>query len=175
MQVVVPRWLKLIRGMIGTGLAFAVAGPAIVLLIGTFFIVFGNASLGSVVATAARGSVVSFVIGVVFSGVLALVARGRIFEKLSLKLFSALGGGVGLLAWAAMGLNGAFKAWNVDTALVNLILLTSIGAGAAATTLFVARKSKAALNSREEQLGLGEGEASPIDMSRDAERVTYRE
>ena len=170
-----PRWLRVVRGMLGTGLAFAVAGPVIVSLIGAFFMVFGNASLGSVAATAARGSVVSFVIGVAFSGLLALAARGRAFEKLSFKLFSALGGGVGLVAWLAMGLGGAFSKWSFDTGLLNFLLLTSVGAGAAATTLFVARKSRVSQDASEERLSVGEGPATPIDMSREAERVRHRQ
>ena len=169
-----PRWLKILRGMLGTGLAFAIAGPLVVLLIGAFFMVFGNASLESVVMTAARGSAVSFVIGVVFSGILALAARGRLFEKLSLKLFTALGGGVGLLAWTIMGLMGAFKVWTPGDAIVNLILLTGVGTGAAAATLLVARKSPATLDASEEPLGIGEGAATPVDLSRDAERVSHR-
>jgi hypothetical protein len=172
-----PRWLRVIRGMIGTGLAFAIGGPVIVSIIGALFMVFGNASLSSVVFTAARASVVSFVIGVVFSGILALASRARLFEKLSLTLFTALGGGVGLLAWTAMGLSGAFTAWNFETGLVNLILLTGIGTGAAAATLLVARKAgaKTALGADEEHLELGEGEANPLDMSRDAEPVRHRD
>ena len=168
-----PRWLKILRGMLGTGLAFAIAGPLIVLLIGAFFMVFGNASLQSVLFTAARGSVVSFVIGLAFSAVLALAARGRLFEKLSLRLFSALGGGVGLLAWTAMGITGAFNVWTLNDAVVNLILLTGVGTGAAAATLLVARKAgaPAAVGAEEERLELGEGAAPPLDMSRDAERA----
>ena len=170
-----PRWLRLVRGMIGTGVAFAVGGPAIVAIIGLGFWLFGNASLGSVAFTAARSSVVSFVIGVLFSGILALAARVRGFEKLSLKLFTLLGGGVGFAAFMAMGLSGAFSAWSFDTGLVNFLLLTSIGAGAAAATLVVARKATAALDSGEEPVSLGEGSASPVDMSRDSERVRHRE
>ena len=66
---------------------------------------------------------VSFVIGVLFSGTLALAARGRGFEKLSLKLFTALGGG--LAAYTAIGLSGAFSRRSLDTAGVNLLLLTN--------------------------------------------------
>lgn len=170
-----PRWLRLIRGMIGTGLAFAVGGPAIVAAIGTGFWLFGDVPLSAVVLTAARSSVVSFVIGVLFSGTLALAARGRGFEKLSLKLFTALGGGVGLAAYLAMGLSGAFSRWSLDTAGVNLLLLTSIGAGSAAATLFVARKATAALGSDEERHSLGERPASPIDLSREPERARHGE
>ena len=170
-----PRWLRLVRGMIGTGVAFAVGGPVIVATIGLGFWLFGNASLGGVAFTVARSSVVSFVIGVLFSGILALAAQGRSFEKLSLKLFTALGGGVGLAAFMAMGLSGAFKAWSFDTGLLNFVLLTSIGAGAAAATLFVARKATAELDSGEERFSLGEGPASSVDMSRDSERVRHRE
>jgi len=139
-----PRWLRLIRGMIGTGLAFAVGGAAIVGTIGLGFWMFGDASLFGVAGVAARSAVLSFGIGVVFSGALALLARGRSFEKLSVKAFAALGGAVGLAAWTAMGLNGAFSAWSLDTALVNLALLTGIGAGSAAATLLVARRARSA-------------------------------
>lgn len=170
-----PRWLKLIRGMIGTGLAFAVAGPAIVGAIGLGFWVFGDASLGGVAMVAARSAVVSFAIGVVSSGILALVARGKGFEKLSLKLFATIGAGVGLAAYTAMGLSGAFDAWSPSAAIGNFVLLTSIGAGAAAGTLWVARRSRVTLASSDEPLSVGEGAASTIHMSRDVERARHRE
>ena len=170
-----PRWLRLVRGMLGTGVAFAVGGPAIVATIGLGFWLFGNASLGGVAFTAARSSVVSFVIGVLFSGILALAAHGRGFEKLSFRLFTALGGGVGFAAFIAMGLSGAFSAWSFDTGFLNFVLLTSIGAGAAAATLLVARKATAAVGSGEERVSFGEEPASSVDMSRDSERVRPRE
>ena len=175
MEVSMPRWQRLVRGMLGTGVAFAVAGPAIVATNGLGFWLFGGASLGGVAFTAARSSVVSFVIGVLFSGILALAARGRGFEKLSLKLFTALGGGVGFAAFMAMGLSGAFGAWSFNTGLLNFVLLTSIGAGAAGATLVVARRAMPAVDSGDERVSLGEGAASRVDMSRDPERVRHRE
>jgi hypothetical protein len=161
------RWLKRIRGMIGTGLAFAVGGPIIVAAIGTGFWLFGEAPLASVVFVAARSAPVSFVIGVVFSGLLALIARGRGFENLSLKLFSALGGSVGAAAFIAMGLNGAFNVWSPGVAVVNFALLTSIGAGAAAATLWIARRARATIERDDPPLSLTEGPATPVNSVRD--------
>jgi hypothetical protein len=154
--------------MIGTGLAFAVGGPMIVAAIGAGFWLFGDASLLGVVAVAARTAPISFVIGVVFSGMLALIARGRGFEKLSLKLFSALGGGVGAATFTAMGLNGAFSAWSPGLALVNFVLLTSIGAGAAAATLWVARRARTTIGREDPPLGLTEGPAQTMETARDS-------
>ena len=158
-----PRWLRILRGMLGTGLAFAVAGPIIIGMIGLGFWIVGEAPLLGVVAVAARSAVLGFGMGFVFSGAVALLARGRTFERLSLPAFTALGGSVGLAVWTAMGLNGAFSAWSLDTAVANLVLLTALGAGSAATTLLVARRAKGAPNAADDQLALGEGPASTID------------
>jgi hypothetical protein len=162
-----PRWLKRIRGIIGTGLAFAIGGPIIVAAIGAGFWLFGEAPLLGVLFVAARSAPVSFVIGVVFSGLLALIARGRVFENLSLKLFSALGGGVGAAVFTAMGLNGAFNVWSPALAVVNFTLLTSIGAGAAAATLWIARRARATIDRVDPPLSLAEGPATTMDTARD--------
>lgn len=163
-----PRWLKLVRGTLGTGIAFAVAGPIIVGAIASLFWLFGDLKFEYAVGAALRSAPLSFVLGVAFSGVLALVARGQAIERLSVRTFGAIGGGIGLTAWAAMGLTGAFSAWSPGTAVVNLVLATSIGAGSAAATLALARRARGGLAAGEDVQHLGTGAAGPIQYARSA-------
>jgi len=135
------RGLQLVRGIIGTGVAFAIGGGAILGLIGGTLSLLGGPPIRAVLATAARGSVLGFMIGVVFSGLLALVARGQSFASLKLSRFAGLGGAIGIFAWLLMGVNGAFHAWSLDTAIMNFVLLTLMGAGSATAILVVARRS----------------------------------
>ena len=70
-EVVMPRWLRIDRGMVGTGVTFAVA-------------------VGAIAATVALA-------GVLFTGGLALTARGRTFDRLSLRYVTGMGAGGGVL------------------------------------------------------------------------------
>jgi hypothetical protein len=136
------RWLQLIRGIIGTGVAFAIGGGAILGLIGTTLSLLGGPPMRAVLATTARGSVLGFLLGVAFSLLLALVARGRAFASLGLSRFAALGGAIGMLAWLLMGVTGAFHAWSLATGLMNLGLLTAMGGGSASAILLLARRAQ---------------------------------
>lgn len=104
----------------------------------------------------ARGSFLSFPVGVAFSGLLALTARGRTFEKLSLLQFGLLGAGVGFLLFLLMGVTGAFQAWSVETGILNFTLLTSMGGGSAVATLLLARRGRRALPPTDETPRLDE-------------------
>ena len=163
--------------MLGTAVAFAIGGPAIVGIVALAFWLFGGAPLGAVAVAVLRSAPICFIIGLAFSGLVALLAQGRMFEKLSIKLFAALGAVVGFALFMLMGLGGAFEAWSATDGIVNLLLLTSVGAGGAAATLALARKTStpAAVGAEEETLSLGEGAAIPVDMSREGERVRHRE
>lgn len=87
------QWLRRIRGTIGMGLTWAVAGGAV----GTMI------SLGFVVRTGSRPDapfpimlgVFGFVAGVLFSGVLRFVEGRRRFDQMSLPRFAAFGAAVG--------------------------------------------------------------------------------
>jgi len=93
-------WLRRIRGTLGMGLTWALAGSAAGMLI----------SLGFVVRTGSRPDApfpimfgaLGFIAGVVFSGVLRLVEGSRRFDQMSLSRFAAGGAAVGL------GLSGIF-------------------------------------------------------------------
>lgn len=152
-----PRWLRVIRGMIGTGLTFAVGVGGAGLLLGLVGLAFGVLAPGDF-GMVAKLSVIAFVVGVGFAGVLALTARNRTFEKISLRYVTALGAGGGLLYFLFIGAMNGFATWSPLSAIGNLALLTLLGGGAAAATLLVARRAVAALKPGGEAQRLEEGE-----------------
>ena len=145
-----PRWLRVIRGMIGMGLTFAAGVGVVASMISVLpWLLPGGVSGQEMIGMAIRLSILAFPIGVAFSGVLALTGRGRRFDRLSLPHFAALGAGVGLLLFVVLGVN-AWESWFVTTAIVNGMLLTLLGGGSAAGTLLLARRSRPALDSGDE-------------------------
>ncbi|MDB4875288.1 MAG: putative rane protein [Gemmatimonadetes bacterium] len=152
-----PRWLRVARGMIGTGLTFA-AGVGVVASITGLFVRLGHGITGlELMQIVGKFSVVAFLLGVAFSGVLAIAARGREFNKLSLRLVGALGAGAGLLYFVFLALNGG-RNWSAPDAIANFVLLVVMGAGSAAATLAIARKARSALESSDEVRSLGVGD-----------------
>jgi hypothetical protein len=140
-----PRWLRIVRGMIGTGLAFMVGGTAVGFMFAVPFWLLGRISaIDTLIAL--RFGVVAFPIGVVFSGLLALTARGKTLEKLSVRRVAALGAGVGLAYFALISRNG-IGVWSLGDALINLTSLTVLGGGSAAAILLIARRATSALSS----------------------------
>lgn len=99
----------------------------------------------------------AFPIGVAFSGLVALTARGRAFERLSLPRFMAIGAGAGLLLYGLLAMN-AWDAWTLQNAIGNAVLLTGMGSGSAAVSLLLARKATPALGAGEDSLSLSEGD-----------------
>jgi hypothetical protein len=98
----------------------------------------------------------AFPIGVAFSGVTAITARGRSFDKLSLPHFAALGAGAGLLLFGVLAVN-AWSSWSVTTAIVNATIFVLLGGGSATASLMLARKAGPVLKSGDESRSLGEG------------------
>lgn len=151
-----PHWLRVIRGMIGTGLTFAVGVGVVGSLVGLTALLFGQASLDDL-RFVARISVVAFIVGVGFSGVLALTARGRTFDKLSLPFVTALGAGGGFLYFLFIAAMNGARVWSPRLALLNLTILTVMGAGSAAAMFLLARKARDTLAPGEDTPRLGEG------------------
>ena len=153
-----PRWLRVIRGMIGVGLTFA-AGVGVVasmiFVLPTWLLLGGDAGR-EVLVLVIKSSIWAFPIGVAFSGVLAITARGLPFDKLSLPRFAALGAGAGLLLFGLLAIN-AWQAWSVPDAIANATLLILLGGGSATATLLLARRAGRALKSGDESRSLGEG------------------
>ena len=156
-----PRWLRIIRAMIGSGLTFSAGGAVVGALIAVPLAVLGAVAPAELLPVVGRFAVAAFPLGVVFSGALAITARGRSFDKLSLPLFAALGAGVGLLAFALLGASGAWAAWSTADMLANLTILTLMGAGTASGALLLARRARPALPPGEETPRLQEAHHEP--------------
>ena len=152
-----PRWLRVIRGMLGMGLTFA-AGVGVVasMVFGLGWLLTGSESGLEMIRMVIASSIWAFPIGVAFSGVLAITARGRPFDKLSLPRVAALGAGGGLLLFGLLAVN-AWDSWSVMNAIANGALLTLLGGGSATATLMLARRAGPALKSGDESRSLGEG------------------
>ncbi len=150
-----PRWLRVIRGMIGTGLVFAAGVGVVASIIAAlvWLLLGGDREMFRMVIAS---SIWAFPIGVAFSGVLAITARGRSFDKLSLPRFAALGAGGGLLLFGVLALN-AWQAWSVSTAIAHLTIFILLGGGSDTATLMIARRAGSALESGDEMRSLGEG------------------
>ncbi len=133
-----PRWLRMVRGMVGMGLTFAAAIGLLGAVLGLVGLLAGEVTPQGLRWIVARLSVAGGILGVAFSGVLAFAARGRSFDRLSLPFVAGLGAGVGLLYFLLISING-IGVWSLRAAVVNLALLTVIGGGCAAAALLAAR------------------------------------
>lgn len=162
-----PRWVKVMRGMIGTGLTFAAGVGGLVSIVGAFVWLGGRITGRELVGVAGKFSVAAFLLGVAFSGVLAIAARGRLFDKLSLRLVGGVGAGAGLLYWVFLALNGG-RNWSARDAIGNFVLLLVMGVGAATATLLIARKAGATLKSRDDLDALRAGEEEIVQSRRSA-------
>ena len=152
-------WLRRIRGILGMGVTWGVAGALAGMAIELINGIWSN-PLGSMmdmwpVALGLPG----FLAGITFSAVLGVVARSRRFEELSLSKFALLGGIGGLVmgllpaALTTLGLVPAgFNLWPVTPAI--FVPFTLVGAIVASGTLTLAR-----LTEDRELLQAGEGVA----------------
>lgn len=132
-------WKRIARGMIGTGLVFGAGATAVALAVGVAAMIFGNAVLDDL-RFAGRVGVAGFILGVGFSGILALASRSPRFKNLSIAKSAAFGAAAGLIYFLLISING-IGAWDAQTAISNFLLLTLMGSGAATATVMIARKA----------------------------------
>jgi len=136
----VKKWLRRIRGALGTGLTWALGWAPVGALTGWITGLVLGAPLLTIAANyATMFGVLGFVGGTIFSSVLSVAERGRSFRQLSLARFlawGALGGLVlGGLAVTANLLGSGFTVLGAVLASA----ATLLGAGSAAATLRIAR------------------------------------
>src|SRR5262249_4235042 len=129
-----PRWLRIVRGVIGTGLTFAAGVGVLASAIGGVVWLADRITGRELVEIVGKSSVVAFLLGIAFAGVLAITARARRINKLSLRLVTGLGAGAGLLYFVVLAFNGG-RNWSTPDAIANFVLLTLMGGGSAAATV----------------------------------------
>jgi hypothetical protein len=126
--------LRVLRGAIGMGLTWALAWFGAGMILG---LIVGP--IGDDVPLPIVLGMFGFMSGVLFSGVLKLVAGRRRFDELSLGPFAAWGAVGGLLLWGLL----AATAGPGGEPLLLLPVCALAGAGSAAGTLALARKAEA--------------------------------
>lgn len=144
------RWKRVIRGMLGTGFVFSLGVGVIASVVGgVAWLVSGGGAWQGLARIVVASAIWAFPIGMAFAGFLAIAARGRDFEKLSLPRIALLGAGGGALLYGVLALN-AWGAWNASTALANLAIFVVLGSGSASAVLLLARKGKPSLDAGDE-------------------------
>lgn len=137
------KWLRPIRGAIGTGLTWAAAwfGAGMVMLLG---LLITTGSTGADVPYPLGFGALGFVAGITFSVVLRLTEGRRRFDQMSLPRFAAWGG-VGGFLFSAIFVVGMTLAEG-PSFLGNLVVLGPVfalaGAGSAAGSLALARRAE---------------------------------
>ena len=151
------RWGRVIRGMLSMGLTFSAGVGAVASAVaGVVWLLPGLGGGPEMIQMVVASAIWAFPIGVVFSGAVAITARGRSFEKLSLPAFAALGSGVGLVFFGLLATR-AWQAWSLETAIANATIFVVLGGGSATAALMLARRAAPALEPGDEPLSLGEG------------------
>lgn len=152
------RWLRRLKGAIGTALTWAVGWSVTGMLLGTTGFL-GQLALVDYAVFGGVFAALGFIGGVVFSAVLSLTEGRRRFDQLSLPRFAlwgALGGALMSLTMAALG---------ESAALVNTVSFFAVlGAGSSAGSLALARKAE-----DQELLGSAE-EIAEVGLSREEAR-----
>lgn len=134
------KWLRRIRGAVGMGLTWALVWAPVAVLIGLF--VDPDGSMDEM--WPAIGAYPGFLGGVVFSIVLAIAARRRRLEDLSLPRVAAWGAAAGLLVGVLPFTIGESTTerplWLLATVVIGTITLLS--AASAAGSLALARRAQ---------------------------------
>ena len=142
------KWTRILGAAVRMGLTWGI--PAALVGFGIEFVhnVWPN-PLGRMVDIWPAMAIPAFLGGFTFSMLLAIVARGRKLEELSLPVFAALGtlGGVlvalapaMMIAFGLASLHGTATVWDVTGPLV--VPLALFGGGSAAGSLVLARRAE---------------------------------
>jgi peptidoglycan/LPS O-acetylase OafA/YrhL len=134
------KWLRRIRGAVGMGLTWALVWAPVAVLIGLF--VDPDGSMDEM--WPAIGAYPGFLGGVVFSTVLAIAARRRRLDELSIARVALWGAGAGLLVGSLPFMIGESTTerplWLLATVVIGTI--TVLSAASAAGSLALARRAE---------------------------------
>ncbi len=131
------KWLRRIRGAVRMGLTWAVAWAGVGVIVGVVTTVFGLYPASEIIEGAAAGVILGFVAGATFSTVLGITEGRRRFDEMSLPRFAGWGAVGGLLI-GVLVVGGAVFAPGPGSVVG---LLTLLGAGSAAGSLALARRT----------------------------------
>ena len=129
------RWLRRLRGAVGTALVWASGWAGTGLLLSLTGL-FGSLAAVEYVVFAGVFAVMGFISGAAFSSILAIAERSRTFDQMSLPRFAGWGAVGGIL------LQLVFVALGQGTGPILLAMCALLGSGSAAGSLALARRAK---------------------------------
>lgn len=131
------KWGRRIRGAIGMGLAWGVAG------FGAGTLLARVPGFDSDLPFALLFAPLAFVVGIIFSGILVAIGRGRRFDSMSLSRFAAWGAVSGLLLSGIFAVGAALRGESLwGEFMVFGPALTMASAVGAAGSLALARRAE---------------------------------
>jgi peptidoglycan/LPS O-acetylase OafA/YrhL len=136
---------RIFRGVVGMGAVFGAVGLFVLLSILAGVAVTNPGALSRdgrsfVVLATTVWFLISFVLGMVYGGILAYLARGRSFREVSVLRVASAGIAVGLIPAIVVAVGG--NGWDWNEIRDPLALFPPIGAAIGVTTLLIARRAK---------------------------------
>ena len=129
------KWLKRIRGAVGTALTWAAGWSVVGAITGLVTVVAGIDPVSAIFWIGATFGISGFIGGAVFSFVLGIVEGRRRFDQMSLPRFAAWGALGGLLVSTLIIVRGG------GMGVIGLGLMTLLATGSAAGSLVLARRA----------------------------------
>ena len=153
-------WLRKLRGILGIGATWGLVGGVVGTVGGAVALLFGLPVLETLLIAGLGGTALGFVIGGGFASILSLMDGRRSLEQLSPARSAMWGASAGVLSMVLMTLMGGGP-----EPLYNFLLASGvfggIGAGMAAGTVLLARRSLRQLPETGDETGaLSAGDAS---------------
>jgi len=150
-------WKRIFKGILGMGATFGALAAVFFSILAVVSAVFFPGAEDDLVFMIVAGTVWSTVLAVSFSSVLAIAARGRSFDELSLLRVAAVGVGAGLVL-ATVLVGATWGEWPNNNWIVPFSFLPMLGAGGGMGSLLLARSAGRALSPRHDSTTLASGE-----------------
>jgi hypothetical protein len=151
-DLTISRGERIFRGMLGMGMAYAAVATVIMILLSAVALVAtirGEATdftedLDFMVVAAVGWPVIAFLLGMIYAGVLAVVARGRSFREVSVARVGLAGVAIGLIPNIVVAVGSWLGPGTLSRAEVldPLFIFPPISAMVAIATLLIARRAK---------------------------------
>jgi hypothetical protein len=150
--VAVSRGERVFRGMLGMGMAYAAVAAALMVALSAVAIAATlrgeitdfTDDLDFMIVAAIGWPAIAFALGMLYAGVLALVARGRSFREVSVARVGLAGAAIGLIPNVVVAVGTWFGqgTLTVNEILDPLFIFPPISAMIAVATLLIARRAK---------------------------------
>lgn len=149
-------WKRIVKGILGMGVTFGALGALFFSILAVAGALFFPGAEDDLLFMIIAGTTWSTVLAVSFSSLLAVAARGRSFDELTLARIGAVGMGAGL-AIATILVGATWGEWPNGNWIVPFTTLPLLGAGGGIGTLLLARTAGRALGSSDASPALDAG------------------